>query len=468
MKKLIYVLTAVAAVLTAVSCNSSYEPGEDTATSVAVYSFGLQADKKVMEHLDTVFFSIDLVNARIFNADSLPYGADVRKLVPKIKTLDGVSQAQLSVRKYTGTDTVYNYITNPNDSIDFTNPVTLMIVSPDGLVSRQYTIKVNVHTQKPDSLVWSRADCRNLPSAFAIPIWQQTARTDAGFWCLSANSAGAMSLAHAADPDGRWDVVTPVLPQGADRESFSGAGDKLYVISDGELMSSADGLSWTATGTHMDHVFGALDGELIGYVRDNGTRRWVSTSGASGALPDGVPYQGESTAAQIDFELSASGQLIIAGGLGASGERLASAWGFDGRNWAVLCRELPEALEGAIVLNYTTYKMDSAYKPVALSTLIMMGGRDATEVNRDVYVSYTWGTTWEKAGELMAMPKDVPSWWGAQAFVADVTLGSRATRPIESWECPYIYVFGGNNFAGALYNTVWRATLNRTKFKPVQ
>lgn len=468
MKKLIYILLAALAVCAQSACNSTYEPGEDTATSVAVYSFSLQSDKNVMQNLDTVFFSIDLVNARIFNADSLPYGAKVTRLVPKIKTLDGVSVAELSVRRADGVDTVYNYLSNPNDSIDFTNPVSLKIVSPDGLASRSYTITVNVHQEQPDSLVWSRADSRNLPGAFAIPSRQKTARTDDAFWCLTANSTGDLSLATAADPDASWTHRTPVLPAGADFESFSGAGNLLYIIAGGVLHSSTDGQTWTDTGIRLDHIFGVLGDRLIGYVNDNGGRRWVSTDGTSGVLPAGVPYKGESPAAQIDFELAANGQMLIAGGLDAAGNRLATLWGFDGRNWAPVCRELPAALEGALLLNYTTYKIDKTYKPVAMSTLILMGGRDGAAVNREVYVSYTWGTTWEKAPVLMAMPKDVPSWWGAQAYVADITLGSRAIRPIETWECPYIYVFGGKNFDGATYNTIWRATLNRCKSKPIQ
>lgn len=54
--------------------------------STQVKGFNLKADAKVLSALDSVFFSIDLVNAQIFNADSLPYGTRVNKLVLQITT----------------------------------------------------------------------------------------------------------------------------------------------------------------------------------------------------------------------------------------------------------------------------------------------------------------------------------------------------------------------------------------------
>ena len=68
-------------------CNSEKE---DIATvsysSVAVEGFSLAADDSVLANLDSVFFTIDLNNALIFNADSLPVGTDVSKLVVKVNT----------------------------------------------------------------------------------------------------------------------------------------------------------------------------------------------------------------------------------------------------------------------------------------------------------------------------------------------------------------------------------------------
>ncbi len=71
MKKLISIGSAtLGALLLAASCNSSsYETGEASTPSVAVYKFALSPDKNILANLDSVFFSIDLENKRIFNAN---------------------------------------------------------------------------------------------------------------------------------------------------------------------------------------------------------------------------------------------------------------------------------------------------------------------------------------------------------------------------------------------------------------
>jgi hypothetical protein len=38
---------------------------------------------------------------------------------------------------------------------------------------------------------------------------------------------------------------------------------------------------------------------------------------------------------------------------------------------------------------------------------------------------------------------------------------------VESWECPYIYLFGGYNDQGALLPYVWRGVYNRLTNYPL-
>ena len=91
-------------------------------------SFSINKNDKVLTGLDSVFFSIDLVNARIFNADSLPKGTDVSKLVIKIGT-SSASGCELTFRKLgTSRDTTINYLESPNDSINFSDgPIKLSV-----------------------------------------------------------------------------------------------------------------------------------------------------------------------------------------------------------------------------------------------------------------------------------------------------------------------------------------------------
>ena len=60
----------------------------------------------------------------------------------------------------------------------------------------------------------------------------------------------------------------------------------------------------------------------------------------------------------------------------------------------------------------------------------------------------------------MASPA-IPAW------LTPVTDGSRAVTPVTTWECPYIYLYGGDNASGSLNPQVWRGVINRLTFKPL-
>ena len=86
-KKLILPST-LAALIGVTACNSD-SPEEfvyESSSSVQVTAFSLKADSKVLDSLENVFFSIDLVKGEIFNADSLPFGKKINKLIPDVTT----------------------------------------------------------------------------------------------------------------------------------------------------------------------------------------------------------------------------------------------------------------------------------------------------------------------------------------------------------------------------------------------
>ena len=90
-------LLAGAATVAVVSCNEKTEDVEIylTPSNVAVTAFSLNEDDDVMANLDSVFFSIDLANGVIFNADSLPIGTKIDKLVTTIKYSSYVTKAMV-------------------------------------------------------------------------------------------------------------------------------------------------------------------------------------------------------------------------------------------------------------------------------------------------------------------------------------------------------------------------------------
>ncbi len=68
----------------------------------------------------------------------------------------------------------------------------------------------------------------------------------------------------------------------------------------------------------------------------------------------------------------------------------------------------------------------------------------------------------------MQLPGYVPALYDSQTLVFPSTLGSRASTAITSWDCPYIYMFGGESANGDINTSVWRGVVNRLEFKPLQ
>lgn len=493
------------------SCNSDdSDMGEATAMGVAVYNFKLQRNDSVLANLDSVFFSIDLVRQTIFNADSLPYGTQVDKLVPSIVLYESASKIELTVTRENGTDTVYDYMASATDSIDFRRPVALKVTSLDGLYTMDYTITVNVHTQKSDSLVWDRAARRVLPSAFTAPTEQHTtAGSDAVYVLTRAGSE--FSIASTADiASDNWKIARAALPSGAITGSFTAAGTELFILADDggdtnshALYSSADnGSTWNIRpGVRLTHIYGALNGKIAANRRNaDGSWSLVDISDNSARpVPAGMPVTETSNPTTYTTSMATGPQMVIVGGKTSDGTVASSCWAYDGTSWACIsANPLPWAGRRMQIVNFVSFRTNNQFITTTYPTLIAFGGLDKDgALQRTVYMSRDYGITWVKAPELMQFPQEIPACYDAQTVVASMMLSdkpeesevwspvdlhlrlpgtaivggeipqSRVVRPIEEWECPFIYVFGARNAAGTTSNTIWRATFSRLTYKPL-
>lgn len=486
--KLSFASLMIASVLA--SCNSDVPVAENTVSSVAVKSFTIASSKEIAANLDSVFFSIDLVNAQIFNADSLPYGTRVDKVVPTLTATDGLSKAEFVVRRANGTDTVYNYLTNPGDTIDFSNgPVYFDVASPSGTVSRRYTINVNVHKEISDSLVWTSLATAPLASTLDKPAAQHSSSNSKGYYTLT-RKGNEWSFASATHPAGPWTSESATLPATADINSFTAAEEGFFILDNSlntpfqkPLLISDDGKTWTSTGLTWAAIYSAYDNYLVGAREVEGefvTDTYPQTN-CFDNLPEGMPVSGFSAAVRFSFPMSSAEQLVLVGGRDAKGNLSNAAWGFDGQVWTKMTsRVLPSELENMCLVPFYVFVENGVYRVRKESVLLAFGGNDAKGVNRTLYLSNDFGISWTKAPALLQMPEVMPSFSNAQAFVAVTPMSisrawdgwkavaaSRATQPITSWDCPYIYLFGAQQADGSLSPNIWRGTINRLMYKPL-
>lgn len=464
-----------------VSCNSNddsvIEIIEDSSVAnVEVTSFLLQKNSNGVNY-DSLFFSIDLANAVIFNADSLPVGTPVGKMLVDVE-LPTVKKAEFVMKYADKEDEVVDYTENSSDSIDFAaDRVVLRVVSYNEKVMREYQIKINVHQLKPDSLYWDKTAFSALPGAATAPSAQKTVEMNGKFYTLVKNGASAILSETANIGSMAWTSAPVAIPAGARIETFSAAGSTFYILdSSDNLYKSSDARTWSAAGSTMSHIYGAYGSALVG-VRKNAGKYYHVSYPESGAIEvsKGCPVSGTSAVMAYDSKWSDNEMITFTGGRDADGTLSGATWGFDGTKWVKLSVDGMPAKEGISVCEYYTASVNNFFSASTSKALYAFGGRKADgSVDNTLYISVDRGVHWTKATYQFQFPTYAPELYSAQAFVCNTTksvtapAASRAVKPITSWDCPYLYVMGGYEADGTFNRSIFRAVINQLSFVPLQ
>lgn len=474
-----FIILAAGALCGLSACNShsddySQESISQAGSSTIVKGFALKPNSKILNKLDSVYFSIDLVKGEIFNADSLPWGTDVRKLTLNVQ-VPSTSYVEIIMPKLTdGTDTVIDLLNNPTDSINFSHgQVWMRVGSSDGEFERIYSVKVNVHKCNADSLQWDMTPA-TLPGNPASPRAQRASEFDGKYYSL-CRTASALVLATAENPAGQWQTeIVRSLPADVNVNTFTATADALYVgCTSGEVYTSTDGLSWSNIAEGWSHIYGAYADQLVG-LKDG---KWLTfPGGLSGELPEGMPVSDTSQMWTFTDEWALAPQAIFVGGKCADGSLSTDSWGFDGTNWAQLsgvsvARALPAA-QGWQLLPYFTFRINkNNFRVTRQSAWIAFGGvTEKGEAQKKTYVSLDNGLNWRLAASDLQLPATMAPRYGASIILCDKQFSaSRAIKPITDWDAPYIYLFGGYTPGeGTLLNQTWVGVINRLTFKPLQ
>ncbi len=519
--------TALTALIASVGLSACNEDPEDysidgidlsinNGSNTAITAFNLKANRKIIAGLDSVFFTIDLENFSIYNADSLPKGTNVGKMLVNI----GNSGSSKIVIKYTDYDTkeakeIDYSESGTKDSINFFDDVTITVTSLDERFAKTYDVKVNVHQVEADSLCWGSMQYCSLPTN-ATAVAQGTALLGNTLCCFTADADGNVTLARTATPHlpDSWSKESVTLPFVPRLESVKAGTNRLYMLSnDGSLYTSVNATDWTNTdninngvGYKWVSTLGTVGDTLYGIATDNETYVYACIPAGNSPIngtpvPDDFPVTGTSQMYLFYNQWSTMPQAIITGGRCADGSLSSYTWGFDGKSWVKFgCMPENAALENMTMFPYYTFTTNTTnWKTTKYTTLFAFGGSSSDgTVNKTVYTSRDFGVNWYKADQNLQLPEEFPALTTAQAFVIDQTLYvdqpnlsgswneiavrripawsqielpatmSRAIKPITQWECPYIYIFGGVQPNGQLNQNIWRGAINRLTFKPLQ
>jgi hypothetical protein len=313
----------LAALLSCVSClkdDNTYKTPQAAITSFTIGYYNVRFHDMNIHGRDTMVYlresgymypmTIDQVNNRIFNADSMAYGSDLSKVTTSVY----------------GTGTVgYRYLDNPveeifwrsSDSLDFTRGIQFLVKSADNSYSRVYDVQINIRKVFPDSLVWSAPDTTAFP-VLSAPT--SVIRNDTLF-CFGTDTMGKPSVSFRSISAGNWNGANAMT--GIDGSAWSHrvtlSNGKFYTVSGGSVYGSSDALNWSSVKTGIKSLvvsgddYGTVwavsqDGNLL---KSTDMTEWTAVQ----SIPEGFP---DSAAVYFSYPLATNPSLTrtVLAGLG--------------------------------------------------------------------------------------------------------------------------------------------------------
>lgn len=404
----------------------------------------------------------------IFNPDSLPSGtiADSIKVNLSYSSPKEVKFYQYDEKLQLQNCT--NFADTQTVSFDDYAITRLEITARDGVTNKSYFVKVNIHQVFGDTLQWHLfAD--NLFDASAVTAQHVDTLGSTLYWYTQTAAATEVRTAQLDGDIRDWSPAVSINSPATLNLPTLYAWDKtLYgVASDGSLLSTTDGLTWTAASTDYEfvnllglHTKGGYtdkkyDEHLCAIVRVGSDLHFAqSLDGQSwqldpmlfndqmtSLLPAGFPVQGYSHPLPVAAQPkkgNVTSRIYIVGGITADGQLTSSTWASDGTTWVEFPQNQLPAMQGASIVRYTTDK-DHPETLWILQPGIMSDG----EVSNRLWFSENSGITWKPLSR-------------EYSYLADTTPleamgGVSAFHSRKNWN---IYFFGGIDANGLQRSTI--------------
>lgn len=382
-------------------------------------------------------FSINQVTGEVYNTDSLPYGTSVDKVVINME-LSGYAQIYVdSIGIYEG------FLAT--DSIDFTHPRKFRITSTDSEYYRDYTISVNAHQVEPERMVWGKYQSVDaLAPLRALEFGDEL--------CLYGEKNGEWALATTAlSGVPSWEQH-PVggLPTSARLSTMQVFDGALYLVAADGIYTSTDARNWVL-------CYACSNAVAIVGTSDADGKMWVATDAellttadginyeSAGALPKDFPLYGISIASYTLNHNSTIVRYMLVGYADEAMDGTPVVWSrlsteerwtkYENANNQFSC----PALKGLAVLRYDNF-------------LYAVGGAGVAQgvsVNAfsELYISRDNGITWKAPDDFY----------------------QRMPAELQGNDVPFVATVDSNNMMWIICAgeepVVWKGIINRLGFK---
>ncbi len=410
-------------------------------------------------------FAIDQANHEIYNLDSLPVNTRIAAVLATISAKNS-SYIQInyvkqeSVKEGETTDSLVWY--NSTDSIDFTKTQekAIRVYAQDASAYADYKVKVNVHTQRPDTFIWqsltqANAKLAALKSMKAVSVGGKVV-------LFGKNAEGALEM-FKSESGKQWEEVAATANLGNHAvDNIVAFDNALFVLNPEthQLLKSTDAAHWTLVGTFasLKQLIGAGSKYLYAYSGNDEGVTGISVSTDKGASWTAEQMDADAKylpVSNINMSYSAVRSTKDAENVLLIGNRnttektdtIAMVWNrtidFSGNNYA------------GSKWNFVEYDNNQPDKMPKLNQLLVTKddeGYVALGSDANWYESIDGGISWQ-VDAMVVMPKQTPAFDKTKPF-AFVKVKEAAVAPDGTSYDTYIYwlVNGGN---------VWKGRYNR-------
>lgn len=238
-------------------------------------------------------FTIDQINRKIYNKDSLPKEVEVTKVLASISADNG---AIYYVNK-NGKDSLWTSA----DSLDFTNEVTFKVMAYSELQNKfvfgkPYTVKVNVHKLNPDSLVWKHFGDKKFSEG--VTFTEQKAvymNEDLYVFGKTGNSVKVFKAHVLRGNLEEWNEITPTNTQNINIYSATAFNNDIYYVADRKLYNLR-GENEIAGITGLTNLICVSNGKLLAYKEEGNSVIEINS--------DGTVMDSEGTPFETDYKIS--------------------------------------------------------------------------------------------------------------------------------------------------------------------
>ena len=433
------------------SCVKSDYVNRDPSKDAQIYSFTITSQNDSNSYFSESKFSIDQINGRIFNRDSLPYLFNVDSISVSIGggSNSGFSNIEVKLRD---ADSTYSW--NGKDSIALHRLKSIETTAEDGKSKIKYEISINIHQQDPYIFNWTKIDENYISSS----VDEQKTVSFKNKFITYYNIGGDIRAASSSEGASWSNHVVTGLPVGAKVSSIIAAmhhqESMLYCVDDnGKLYHSDNGIEWTQISS--DFPIYAIYGELpfvtgehaiLLAVEHGGEVKFASTDdfvtyNVLNGLKEDMPIMDFSSISIKNPKEYASKYIIVCSGVDMDDSVNKKLWILqmkDGEIATIAEKMSMNSAEGRLFL----YD-DNVY--MFVPEMVTDEDNKVSYVNK-FYFSANYGLTWK---------------WGGENQTVDEDFLYRTKASVITDADNFMWIFGGESRSDEQIVDVWRGRLNK-------